>query len=84
MGMADTIVESGMPLITKNAFHIEGSAAYRKLGSGIKSVEFVRRTSEALMFVEAKTTFPNPSQSAEQFDSAAGDILETESICAKL
>jgi hypothetical protein len=54
--MANAIIESGMPFIADNTFRIEESAAYRALGDGIKSVEFVRRKDEALMFIEAKTT----------------------------
>jgi hypothetical protein len=74
--MANPIIESGMPFIADNAFHIENSAAYITLGCGIKSVEFVRRKNEFLMFVEAKSTFPNPNKSEERFDGAADDIAE--------
>ncbi|MDR1532706.1 MAG: hypothetical protein LBS62_11105 [Clostridiales bacterium] len=74
--MADVIVESGMRFIAADTFHIEKSAAYMGLGSGIKSVEFVRRKNETLLFAEAKTTFPNPDKSEERFDAASGDIAD--------
>jgi hypothetical protein len=74
--MADTIVESGTPFIADNTFHIEQSAAYKDLGSGIKSVEFVRRKNETLLLVEAKRSFPNPSSGEERFEFASEDVAE--------
>jgi hypothetical protein len=74
--MDNPIVESDMLFIADNAFHIEQSAAYKTLGDGIKSVEFVRLKGEKLLFVEAKSTFPNPNHSGELFDSTADDIAE--------
>jgi hypothetical protein len=74
--MTDTIVESGMPFICDNTFYIEKSAAYTDLGSGIKSVEFVRRKNETLFFVEAKTTFPNPSADEKNFSAESSDVAD--------
>ena len=39
---------------------IEESAAYASIGGCVKSVEFIRAIDDKLVFVEAKTTFPNP------------------------
>lgn len=74
--MNDSILESGMLFNTDNTFHIEKTSAYTDLGSGIKSVEFIRRKDKALLFVEAKTSFPNPSNSEKRFDSESEDIAD--------
>jgi hypothetical protein len=72
--MTNPTIESDMSFVADNVFRIEKSAAYMALGDGIKSVEFVRRKDEKLLFVEAKSTFPNPDKSEERFDGAADDI----------
>ena len=44
----------------KDLFYIEKSQIYRKLGSGIKTVEFIlRRNENSLVFLEAKKSCPN-------------------------
>ena len=58
--------QSGMDFISDNTFHIEKSALYSKIGENIKSVEFIRIKYKELLFVEAKTTFPNPDNSSEE------------------
>ena len=62
--MDRVIIESGMHFIAENSFYIEKSNIYTKLGEGIKSIEFVRVIDNKLLFVEAKSTFPNPSNSS--------------------
>jgi hypothetical protein len=74
--MNNAIIESGMSFITDNTFHIEKSTAYTALGEGIKSVEFVRRKDKALMFVEAKATFANPSNNGQNFDDETNEITD--------
>jgi len=74
--MTNAIIESGMPFIADNALHIEQSAAYKTLGDGVKSVELVRRKDEALIFIEAKTTFPNPNNSGDRFDLESNEIRD--------
>jgi hypothetical protein len=59
--MRETITESGMDFIADNVFHIEKSPQYRRLGGNVKSVEFVRARGDKLMFVEAKSSFPQPN-----------------------
>jgi hypothetical protein len=59
--MRKPICESGMKFIADNAFHIEKSPTYTLLGNNVKSVEFVRAKENKLLFVEAKSSFPNPS-----------------------
>ncbi len=44
----------------KDLFYIEKSQIYKKLGSGIKTVEFIlRRNKNSLLFLEAKKSCPN-------------------------
>lgn len=63
--MIVTIEESGMifgPFEQSEVYNIEKSESYNKLGEGIKSVEFIHlKENKGLLFVEAKTTCPNPS-----------------------
>lgn len=59
-----TIEESGSifgPFHEADLFHIEKSEILEKLGSNIKTVEFVvvRKDNKALLFVEAKKSCPN-------------------------
>ena len=79
--MANVINESGMDFIADNAFEIENSKIYKELGEGIKSVEFVRGIDDMLLFVEAKTTFPNPNNPSE--DEPNRFLDEIENICDK-
>jgi hypothetical protein len=76
--MPDAIFESGMAFISENTYHIEQSQAYRCLGKNIRSVEFIRRKDTELLFVEAKTTFPNPEniEKPERFREEVGIICE--------
>jgi len=78
--MADSIIESDMKFISENAFHIEKSGLYTNLGGGIRSVEFIRTKDEKLLFVEAKTTFPNPDnpsvENYEKFQAEINDICD--------
>ncbi|GHV21613.1 hypothetical protein AGMMS49959_11040 [Planctomycetales bacterium] len=69
---------SGMRFIRDDAFHIKISSAYRSVGEGIKSVEFIRKKDDALLFVEAKTSFANPQnpESMDKFNSEINDICD--------
>ena len=41
-------------------FHIEDSQIYKKLGSGLKTVEFILKNNEnSIVFLEAKKSVPN-------------------------
>ena len=81
MEMVNVITESGIDFIADNVFHIEKSDLYRKIGEGIKSVEFVRVNGHELLFVEAKTTFANPNTpSAENLVKYQKEI---DDICSK-
>ena len=56
---------------------IDKSEIYKKLKvDKIKSVEFIRIKDNELLFVEAKTTFPNPNKSEENFKSEIEDICD--------
>jgi hypothetical protein len=74
--MAKIITESGMDFIADNTFHIEKSDIYTKLKNGIKTVEFIRAKENKLLFVEAKSSFPNPNNptSITKFQSEIEDI----------
>jgi hypothetical protein len=74
--VADTIIESVMEFISENAYHIEKSQAYQHLGASVRTVEFIRRKDSNLLFVEAKTTFPNP-ENPKRFEE------EIDIICDK-
>ena len=76
--MAKIITESGMDFIADNAFHIEKSDIYTKLNESIKTVEFIRAKDDKLLFVEAKSSFPNPNnpKSFVNFQSETDDICD--------
>ena len=59
--MATPFNESGMDFVSDKAFHIEKSQIYTNIGASVKSIEFIRLDGDKLMFIEAKTTFPNPN-----------------------
>jgi hypothetical protein len=68
-----------MDLIADNAFHIEKSECYTTLkDSSIKSVECIRAKGDNLVFIEAKSSFPNPNKpdSIEKFRSNINDICD--------
>jgi hypothetical protein len=75
--MNEQITESGMEFIADNVFHIEKSQALVEAGQGVKSVEFVRMINDRLMFLEAKTNFPNPEKTdTNRFSEEVGVICE--------
>ena len=81
MVMTETIRQSDMDFITNNIFHIENSTIYKKISSyKIRSVEFIRIMNNELLFIEAKTTFPNPENPSEEnkikFQNEIGEICE--------
>ena len=72
---------SDMEFVSENAFHIEQSQVYESIKQyGIDSVEFVRMKGHELLFVEAKTTFPNPhnpdTANLARFNKEIGEIRE--------
>jgi hypothetical protein len=72
--------QSGMDFIADNTFHIEESSLYKNIGEGVRSVEFIRIKDNLLVFVEAKTAFPNPNNPSEEnyakFQSEIGEVCE--------
>jgi hypothetical protein len=57
-------------------FHIETAEIYRKLGTDIKTVEFVLRKKEhEVLFIEAKSSSPKPGNHND-FDKFIGEIAE--------
>jgi hypothetical protein len=78
--MSDVITESGMDFAADNTFHIEKSPLYTQIGSGVRSVEFVRAKDDKLLFVEAKSSFANPNNldasNYAKFQSAVEEICE--------
>ena len=72
--------QSGMDFIADNTFYIEASKVYANVGGGIKSVEFIRAKENKLLFVEAKTSFPNPDNPSlgnyTKFQEEINDICD--------
>jgi len=72
--------QSGMDFIADNTFHIEESGLYKNIGKGVRSVEFIRIKDNRLLFVEAKTSFPNPNNPCENndeiFQSEIGEVCK--------
>ena len=64
--MDSIINKSGMAFAAEKTFYIEKSELYLGLGEGIKSIEFIRIKERKLLFIEAKTTFPNPYNPNEE------------------
>jgi hypothetical protein len=79
--MFDVIDESDMSFLSENTFQIEKSEVYSSMKEEIKTVEFIRAMGGNLLFVEAKTSFPNPNNpdvdNVERFNS------EIDAICDK-
>ena len=78
--MAKIITESGMNFIADNTFHIEKSSIYTKLNDCIKTVEFIRAKGDNLLFIEAKSSFPDPENpkpdNIQNFQSQVVDICQ--------
>lgn len=75
-----TVTESGMtfgPFDERNLFKVEDSPFVRRL-NGIKACEFVcwNGVTNQLVFIEAKSSVPNPRTSPEQFESYFIEMLE--------
>ena len=86
--MSNIIIESGMNFIADNAFRIEKSPLYTQLGSNVKSVEFIRAINDKLLFIEAKSSFPNPNNPApnpNRGNKTGGELFREEivEICDK-
>jgi hypothetical protein len=86
--MNKTIFESEMIFVADNVFHIEKSLQYAELGDRVKTVEFVRAKGDKLMFVEAKSSFPDSSNKSPnpKKENKTGDELfreEISDICDK-
>jgi hypothetical protein len=71
-------VFSDMKFVSTDAFPIEDSSARNRLLEG-GIVDFVRKIGSELLFVEAKSSFPNPNtaETPKRFDE------EIEAICDK-
>lgn len=67
----------------KNLFEIENSSLLKKLGAGIKTVEFILlKSGNSIIFLEAKKTCPNEknmretSKKEEKFEQYYNSIVE--------
>ena len=74
--MTDFIIESNMKFLADHVFHIEESAAYKNIGDCVKTVDLIRRKKEKIVFIEAKTSYPNPSLSDVRFDEESSNIVD--------
>jgi hypothetical protein len=80
-GFADPIEESGMvfrSLQSSNLYYIEKSEAYRRIGQGYKSVEFVYlREGGIIDFIEAKSGAPRLGKAdSSDFDKFKASIVD--------
>jgi hypothetical protein len=76
---------SDMEFIQTDAFPIEDSSARNRL-PGSKIVDFVRKIDGELLFVEAKSSFPNPAaaETPERFDEEIVAICDKFAVSLKL
>jgi hypothetical protein len=78
--MGDVIAETGMDFVSDNTFHIEKSRLYSSICEDVRTVELVRVIDDKLLFVEAKTTFPNPNnpskENLERFHKLITEVYE--------
>ena len=85
--MGIIITESGRDFgefAEDNLFYIEQSDLLNKLGSGIKTVEFITRLdANIIMFLEAKTGCPNPLNKSKDEESKAKFIAFYDDIAEK-
>lgn len=74
-----TIEESGMTFgdfLVDDVFRIERSDVYKKIGQGIKTVEFIcLQKNDKVCFVEAKKSSPR-TDNEETFDAFVGELVE--------
>lgn len=74
------ITESEMnfgPFDEKNVFYIEQSELYKNLGENVKIAEFIFRKADKLVFVEAKSSAPNPKgDTPENFHTYINKITQ--------
>lgn len=77
--MAKAITESGMEFIADNVFHIEKTDVYAEIGDCIKTVEFIRANDNMLLFIEAKSSFPNPNNPKSEVEFQC----QIDSLCDK-
>jgi hypothetical protein len=76
---------SDMKFLSTDAFPIEDSPARnRLLGGGI--VDFVRKIDRELLFVEVKSSFPNPNtaETPKRFDEEVASICDKFAVSLKL
>lgn len=86
--LVKTVNHSNMNFIDKDAFHIEESQIYTQIGKGIKSVEFIRSMGNKLLFIEAKSSFPNPNNTTPNIEKGNKTGIELfreeiDDICEK-
>jgi len=73
--------QSGMDFIAENTFHIEQSRLFKNIGDGVRTVELIRAKDDKLLFIEAKTSFPNPiNPKTENTTRFQEEIIE---VCEK-
>ena len=71
-------LESGMLFDEGNSYRIEESGAYKAVSGYMRVVDFLQITTKSILFIEAKTTFPNPknADSVERFREQIFRIYE--------
>ena len=67
---------SNIRFISDNTFHIEESDLYKHVGKRVRSVEFIRVDDDKLLFIEARTTFANPANSEDSFQTQINEVCD--------
>lgn len=78
------IEESGMSFLTDegNSYYVETSEIFNKIkAKGVKICEYVELKGNKIIFVEAKTSAPNPQSNAADGNEKFENYIQ--SICAK-
>jgi hypothetical protein len=77
---------SDMEFVPSDAFPIEDSPTRNRLVESNVIVDFVRQLGRELIFVEAKSSFPNPAnrETSERFDEEVAAICEKFTVSLKL
>ncbi|MDR1291440.1 MAG: hypothetical protein LBK06_09590 [Planctomycetaceae bacterium] len=77
---------SGVDFISKDAFPIENSPTRKRLTEDGKIVDFVRKLGSELLFVEVKSSFPNPNntETPESFSKEIAAICDKFTVSLKI
>ena len=67
---------SDMEFVSNNTFVVEDSPTLKNAGEKVRTVEFIRRKENKLLFIEAKSTFANPNNSPIPYGEEISKVCE--------